>query len=144
MPSFILKAAPDADVYVEWSTVVDNLTGVGTSTSWPADRIARADATGTSCKDPDYRFGGWDDQEHLLVHNTERMDALFFLLKRSDLLAYAQAYLADDVEAAEALLTPVERCDSCDADGVRLTYSEPHTARFCDGCFERENGRKPA
>ncbi len=30
MPTFILKVRPDRDLYVGWSTVVDNLTRTGT------------------------------------------------------------------------------------------------------------------
>lgn len=34
-------------------------------------------------------------------------------------------------------------CDSCEAEGFRLTYSPEHGAEFCDGCYERENGHHP-
>ena len=59
MPSYIVKPRPDRDLYVMWSTVVDNLTGVGTRSEFEADyrhdprmvaaeRFDRADTNGTS------------------------------------------------------------------------------------------------
>lgn len=104
MPSFIVKPDPAVDLYCEWSTVVDNLTSVGTRTDYPPDRLARADATGTSAHD--FSEYGWDDKK-FIVTNTERSDAGFFWLNRTDLLAYARAMAADDTATAEALLAPI-------------------------------------
>jgi hypothetical protein len=100
MPSFILKASPDADIYLEWSTIVDDATWVGgraeAQTRYPADRIVRADDTGTSEKSA--CFGAWDD-ESLIVQQQG-------LLPRDRLLDYARTLQAHDEEAGLALLEP--------------------------------------
>lgn len=108
MPTYIVKPNPDRDLYVEWSTVVENLTGVGTRAQigGAEDRMARADETGSSAAGGMKGYRGWDDGQ-FLVTNTERRDAHFFWLLRADLEAYADAYAADDVEAAERLLKPI-------------------------------------
>lgn len=85
MGSYIIKAAPDLDVYMEWSTVVEAPTFIGSRTAIlthlhhiasrgrregdsPEDRVRRADDTGTSalpnpklpsCAEP--LEGAWDD-----------------------------------------------------------------------------------
>lgn len=55
MPDFILKADPDVDMYVEWSSIVDAPCRWGSADQLdiPADRKARADQNGTSFKDGD-------------------------------------------------------------------------------------------
>lgn len=70
MPSFILKTAPDENLYVEWSTIVDAPISWGSREqmkSWGVgeDRLARADQYGTSMCDPalpfDQQWFGWSD-----------------------------------------------------------------------------------
>ena len=70
MPSFILKADPQRDAYIEWSTVVDAPTDVGDRayflTKNAEDRMARADEAGTSARyfdwlPPEEQAGGWVD-----------------------------------------------------------------------------------
>jgi hypothetical protein len=116
MPSYVLKADPNRDLYVEWSTIVDDATFIGTREEMlaylqterpgggihaPEARLHRADEMGTSCMwkvagHP--RLGAWEDPR-LLV-------AQYGYLRRSDLALYAM--LADDEQAARALLEPFE------------------------------------
>jgi hypothetical protein len=118
MPSYVLKADPNRDLYVEWSTIVDDATFIGTrdemlhhlrrhdgawdvSVSAAAARLSRADETGTSCMwkvagHP--RLGAWDDPRLLVAQDG--------YLRRSDLALYAM--LVDDEQAARALLEPFE------------------------------------
>jgi hypothetical protein len=116
MPSYVLKADPTRDLYVEWSTIVDDATFVGTRDEMltylrserpsggihaPEARLHRAGETGTSCmwKVAGYpRLGAWDDPR-LLV-------AQYGYLRRSDLALYAM--LVDNEQAARALLEPFE------------------------------------
>lgn len=104
MPTFIVKANPDRDLYGEWSTVVDNVVSIGTAADYPADRVARADANGTSALGRVAGWFSWDDDEFLVAVQGDRCG--MFTLKRTDLEAYLDAYLRDDEEAAMALLTP--------------------------------------
>lgn len=74
MPTFIVKAEPDTDLYVLWSTVVDAPTFTGTRAevtqhlAWQdgnrsaqqiEQRFARADAHGSSGIPP-FNYGTWD------------------------------------------------------------------------------------
>lgn len=65
MPSYIVKVAPDIDLYVYWSTIVDAPTAIGSrdelaewlrQRGYAADdqRFDRADRTGTSSVDGFY------------------------------------------------------------------------------------------
>src|SRR5664279_2648683 len=75
MPSFIVKAEPDTDLYVYWSTIVEAPTFVGTRAELTdhllrhdhtgpttldavAERFARADARGSSGIPP-FDYGTW-------------------------------------------------------------------------------------
>ncbi len=109
MPRFIMKANREDDLYVEWSTVVDNIVWTGTreeltkhgefsgwftGSSQLADieaRIARTDETGTSARffDTDPQEGAWDDP-YLLVTNDPVMDDGYYRLDRDDLGDYAR------------------------------------------------------
>lgn len=114
MPGYIVKAAPDEDFYVIWSTVVDNITFSGTQDE-VADyermnsgrmqaidpehrvdaRIARADATGTSAMWPEEKDGpdkylGWNDETFLVSNDDDDTLPGFFEIKRSDLRHYAE------------------------------------------------------
>lgn len=120
MGQCILKAAPDRDLYLIWSTVVDNAIWVGDRTALVEHlreeygrssnfetRIARADRRGSSMLD--YGFGRWDD-EYLAVGEGSPMDG-WYHLRRDRLVAYAEALLAGDDAAAVALLECYERID---------------------------------
>ncbi|TMR10999.1 hypothetical protein ETD86_37425 [Nonomuraea turkmeniaca] len=78
MPRYVLKPAPNVDVYVIFSTVVMGTTWEGnraalkelyadggTDPAEVAELLARADATGTSDKDG---TGGWDDPGELFLY----------------------------------------------------------------------------
>lgn len=106
MPRFILKTAPQVDLYVEWSTIVDDATWVGTRAEalrqFDRPRIDRADQTGTS--ELQGRLGAWDD-EALIVQQRG-------LLDRDKLSEYASVLLAnvdpDGTEEAHKLLRPFD------------------------------------
>ena len=114
MPRYILKCDRDTDLYVEWSTVVDNVTRVGTREQCihdgiEAERLARADKTGTSVvrfwtEGDGYHEGSFED-EHLLVRNCQTIDDHGgMLLPRDRLLDYARLVYANDMAGAEVLL----------------------------------------
>lgn len=84
MGTVILKAAPDRDLFVEWSSVVDGPTVIGTREEMLAFMIEhygsdgeqryrasleRADRTGTSAMFGKPPFGAWDDP--VIVHAVE-------------------------------------------------------------------------
>jgi hypothetical protein len=121
MPGFILKVTPNRDLYVEWSTIVDDIVRIGIRAEFleglatrypdllvdlvhsPEARLARADAHGTSALPfPGVHplFGGWDDSG-LVVEQRG-------ILRRADLLAYVAAMEADWPEKAYALLAPFD------------------------------------
>lgn len=126
----ILKTGRDVDLYVEWSTVADGPTWVGTRVAllaylrreWdaghpdcipkegagPDARVARCDETGTSVyPDPDLRravpFGAWDDAGFVI-------DGRWWL-PREALTAYVQAGQAGDQAGMAACLTPIRHDD---------------------------------
>lgn len=75
MSHIIIKVSPDVDRYVEWSTVLDGPTAIGTradmlreimaTNDQPAGdiekRLRRADMTGTSAVGTFELFGSWSD-----------------------------------------------------------------------------------
>lgn len=72
MPTYIIKVHPDRDAYMEWSTIVDAPTSIGTRADYLAEndetRLARTDLQGTSARHwkrqpPRRQFCGWDDTE---------------------------------------------------------------------------------
>lgn len=105
MPRFIIKPERDVDFYVDWSTIVDAPCEWGPAAAFtepiPADRLARADETGTSCRDP--RFFGWDDKT-LIVANMG--DGDFYQIPRENLRAWLEALgeTPDDQAAQQAAL----------------------------------------
>lgn len=127
MPTYVLKVDPDLDLYVEWSTVVDDACRVGTRAemletlrravppgydpqpgSAPEDRLRRADESGTtalwpSAVDP---FGGWGDR-YLMVQQRG-------LLPRGRLSAYLAAHADGNETRAYALLEHFDDCDCGD------------------------------
>jgi hypothetical protein len=109
MPSYILKCARDSDLYVLWSTIAANVTDIGTReelvSDYGADRVERADRTGTSCKGfaaegDGYYFGAWTD-EGFILHNMETQPG-FRYLPRENLKDYARALLDGDYKRAES------------------------------------------
>lgn len=123
MGKYIMKAAPDIDFYVEWSTVVDNWTFAGTraemleylheenglnhrgfaplSGNWPEDRLVRCDQTGTSIRlrspGAEAPLGSWSEKT-IQVENTGT-------IPRSKLREYVEASNAGDQQAVDAMLT---------------------------------------
>jgi hypothetical protein len=127
MPSFIVKAAKGVDLYLIWSTLNDCATHVGTRDEirkhlWaeyhrehpeclhkagtsPSAGLDRADARGTSAIEPAGIYGWGDEAFH--VAGGAPMDGRRYELPREHLADYARALLADDNEAARALLRAV-------------------------------------
>jgi hypothetical protein len=136
MPSYVVKAARDEDLYLIWSTVVDCATYVGTRAeiaehlwsehrrghpdcdpkpgSGPDARMARADKTGSSVLEPAGAYG-WDDAAFMVMEAAPHDDH-WYELPRANLAAYARALLADDEPAAHALLRRIPDEDE-DEDG---------------------------
>src|SRR2546421_449164 len=107
----VVKAAKDRDLYLIWSSIVDNAIWVGTRAelldylwrehrmahpdctpnagSAPEDRVARADRTGSSMIAP--AVYGWDD-EALTVMEGSPPDG-WYQIRRDRLVEYAEALL---------------------------------------------------
>jgi hypothetical protein len=116
MPSYVLKADPSRDLYVLWSTGIDNIAYCGdriqmltmlTTTFSGGEssvaRLERADQTGTStmwCFGSELPFGAWEG-DRLIVDQRG-------MLRRTDLAAYAEAWQVGDDAAMAALLQPFE------------------------------------
>jgi hypothetical protein len=103
MGGVIVKASPGEDVYLEWSTVVEAPTFIGTRaeileylrwssvksvTDSPEERLARADETGSSSAGDYAWFASWDDDGFVV----ERRG----ILPRSKLRDFALLYAAED------------------------------------------------
>ncbi len=115
----IIKCAPDVDLYIEWSSIVESPTAVGTraemlehlaerqghaSSNPPEARLHRADERGTSMLDNSGH--GWDSYGVIYEQRG--------FLRRRTFTEFARAVLADADEAAiAALLEPFE--DEADA-----------------------------
>jgi hypothetical protein len=123
----IIKAAPDKDLYVEWSSIVEAPTAIGTraemhdylartqrnvGTDTAETRLARADANGSSSlRDPMSTYdgvldGAWEDEGMIVKQRG--------WLPRAKLAEFAELYARDD-ESCYALLEPFED----DPDGAR-------------------------
>jgi hypothetical protein len=111
MPSYVVKVSPDADEYVYWSDVVDDVHCIGTRAEvenylrqighgedLPA-RFARADKTGTSAIPGFYH---WDSSGFVAAQRG--------YLPRARLAEYARLRCADDDRAWD-LLNPFEDDD---------------------------------
>lgn len=131
MGEFVVKAAPDVDLYLIWSTVVDSACYVGTRAEirehlWdehrgqhphelpplgysPDDRMVRTDQHGTSALDPPGLYSWSHEAFH--VGEASPCDGRWWELPRTNLVAYAKAIIADDEVAAHALLHPIEFAD---------------------------------
>lgn len=125
MPRVILKADPSEDVYLEWSTVVDAPTEVGSRVEMleilmsdrPGEpqetvavaeaRLSRADMHGSSAFSA-WRFGWWDDPILILQDFWTKDKGGYYTLTRENLLAFARAILA---EAPDPKVGLVERCE---------------------------------
>lgn len=113
MPTVVVKAEPDSDLYMVWSTVVDGPTAVGTraeiaeylsqfhsDTDDPEERLDRADKTGTSGMWPG--AGQWSQRGFVCywdVTGNEERDARW--LPRANLAQWLRT--GDD-----SLLEPIE------------------------------------
>lgn len=112
MPRYIYKAQKGIDLYVEWSTVVDNWCRIGTRSDFinegeAAERMDRVDKTGTSCRgynhDGDgFTEGDWDDKGFVVANMRTRPG--FGWLPRERLIDYLRHLRDEDIESAEALL----------------------------------------
>lgn len=111
MPTFIVKADPDKDLYVEWSTIVDAPIQWGTAEelSIPEDRKERADLNGTSMRDDDWF--GWDDEEFIIYglgsngpHTLPRKHLYDFLMLMSE-NAIDDKVTSEQIEVALARYT---------------------------------------
>lgn len=112
MPHFIVKADPNEDWYVEWTTITDGPYAIGTRADfleerpdWE-DRLDRADKYGTSAlvggAEP---WFGWEDKEFMVAEPLgEQRD-----LPRKHLKEYSEFIIDDNISAAFALTTPLER-----------------------------------
>ncbi|MER8118918.1 hypothetical protein [Streptomyces sp. NPDC094031] len=105
----VIKATPDEDLYLEWSSIVDACTMVGTRADLLAaghrpEALDRADRIGTS--DRVAQVGAWGD-ESLGVGTTEHRQCEGpLVLSRVDLAAFARHLAAGDSRQAEDLLIP--------------------------------------
>ncbi len=120
MGTIILKVDPDRDLYVEWSSVVESPTYIGTRAEFlayltheipdgysplpgnsPEDRLARADETGTSaCYGTPPHFGAFDAGGFIVEQRG--------VLPRADLGRFVDALLAENETTAYELLQPFE------------------------------------
>lgn len=122
MPKFVMKVDRDRDLYVYWSTVVESPVFIGnreemlaelateiprgyvpTEDNSPEARVARADENGTSAlyfPPPTPQDGAWDDAGQIVEQRG--------WLPRADLGRFVDALLADDRDAAYAVLQPFE------------------------------------
>ncbi|MFF9624237.1 hypothetical protein [Streptomyces griseosporeus] len=96
----LVKAAPDKDLYVQWSTVCDMPGGVFSRQTaleygFPPSRLAHADKYGSSSHIGD---GAWDDKGFVAEQRG--------WLRRELIGDYAVEYLHGDRVAAYALLEP--------------------------------------
>jgi hypothetical protein len=98
----LVKAAPDKDLYVQWSTVCDMPGGVFSRETaleygFPPSRLDHADEHGSSSRLGD---GAWDDKGWVAEQRG--------WLRRDRIGEYAVEYLHGDREAAYALLEPFD------------------------------------
>lgn len=105
----LVKAAPDKDLYVQWSNSCDMPCGVFSRETaieygFPPSRLDRADENGSSATNG-YTSGHWDDDGFVAEQRG--------WLRRDRLGEYAVEYLTGDREAAYQLLEPFE-----DEDGA--------------------------
>jgi hypothetical protein len=98
----LVKAAPDKDLYVQWSTVCDMPGGVFSRETaleygFPRSKVDHADEHGSSSRHGD---GAWDDKGWVAEQRG--------WLRRDLIGEYAVEYLTGDRHAAYRLLEPFE------------------------------------
>lgn len=98
----LVKATPDEDLYVQWSTVCDMPGGVFSRETaleygFPRSKVDHADKHGSSSRIGD---GAWDDKGWVAEQRG--------WLRRDRIGDYAVEYLHGDREAAYALLEPFD------------------------------------
>lgn len=137
MGRYIIKPDKELDLYVEWSTTVDNPTCVASRaemaaylvegqkhTSAQAEaRLERADRSGSSMLDP--TGCDWDDEGLIpLTHKGQRW------LRRGRLGAYCLLVAVDDPEGAYLLTEPFEdqAADSAEAQLARVLKLIAHAS----------------
>lgn len=119
MPTIVVKPERNHDLYVLWSTVVDNWVFIGNREDTKAElegeqygreageiRLVRADQCGSSalyCDPPAFSWA----TNGMIVANMKTFDTCRWL-PRERLLAYCEAVLFDHVDLAEAL---TEECE---------------------------------
>jgi hypothetical protein len=122
MPSYIVKVSPDEDLYVKWSTIVDEPTAWGTREEMfeflmdqdekkpeyagpeIEDRFARADQRGTSSFSGEF---GWDDDEFMF----QQMG----MLPRQRLADFLASFDDETQRFDESLIIPFEDEDGEDS-----------------------------
>ncbi|WP_432041449.1 3'-5' exonuclease [Streptomyces cadmiisoli] len=130
----LVKAAPDTDLYVLWSTVCEMPGGVFSRESaleygFPRTRLDRADQNGSS--DLSCGNGHWDDTGFVAEQRG--------WLKRERLADYAVKYLNGDEDGAYALLEPFDSEPAKDPSQPVMTDETPCTctvAEPCDQCTD--------
>lgn len=89
MPSYIVKADKDTDLYVIWSTIVDSPLSWGQAEDFPEEnpeRFERANRTGSSSFDG---FFNWDDEEFYLRElGTKHEDYMLPRVNLKDFLVF--------------------------------------------------------
>jgi hypothetical protein len=103
MSRCLIKCDRGVDLYVQWSTVVDNVTAIGPRGAWEAlgvhpARLIRADTIGTSS----HCGLGQFHESVLVVGNLQRLPREAALPPREHLMAYALGLAAGDYERAES------------------------------------------
>lgn len=125
MGHLVVKVAKDEDLYMVWSSIVDNAVWIGSREELldssmevgTEERITRADEKGSSSM----RGIGWWEDDDFLVHNTQhRRDAGFFELRREDFAHYARHLLTDPEQAEKVLLVLAvdDHEDGCDCGQI--------------------------
>jgi hypothetical protein len=121
MPSFIVKAKPDEDFYVYWSTIVDCPVAWGTRAELSGhlspdeakdERWERADKNGTSAKLPDVpdseQWFGWNDLEFGIRECIPYRDGGWYDLPRHNLRELCERLDAEQDAIDLLVFTPDE------------------------------------
>lgn len=114
MPRFIMKAQPDKDLYVDWSTVVDSPLEWGTAQEMQieASRLERADMTGTTA----YAGSGSWKSEGLIVRELGTSNTTWWL-PRENLAPFLESLGGDDGASASGDEEVLKQyCTSLDGD----------------------------
>lgn len=126
MATIAIKAAKDSNIYICWSTISDTWCAIGTREEaflhlrehdHPAAEaehaLQRADRNGSSDRS-NAHFAWWDDDPVWISEGSPR-DGVY-AVPRPSMLAWAQAWIADDESAATALLVLIEKYDYDDTE----------------------------